>query len=130
MRKPTRRVTHLLVGAGVVAATALTAPTIASAAPAGTTGEMQTYLVLFKGSSSPANAAALVKSAGGTVVADYAKIGVLVARSNNTAFDDRMRADNKVEGASATADYATQIGGVDAAEAQPGDLPNAPATDT
>src|SRR4051794_40229178 len=131
MRKPTRRVTHLLVGAGVLAATALTAPTIASAAPAGTTGEMQTYLVLFKGSSSPANAAALVKSAGGTVVADYAKIGVLVARSNNTAFDDRMRADNKVEGATATAGYATKLDDeqVDAAEAQPGDLPNTPATD-
>src|SRR3954451_14987495 len=132
MRKPTRRVTHLLVGAGVVAATALTAPTIASAAPAGTTGEMQTYLVLFKGSSSPANAPALVKSAGGTVVADYAKIGVLVARSNNTAFDDRMRADNKVEGATATAGYATKLDDeqVDAAEAQPGELPNASATDT
>jgi lantibiotic leader peptide-processing serine protease len=131
MRKPTRRVTHLLVGAGVVAATALTAPTIASAAPAGTAGETQNYLVLFKGSSSPADAAALVSGAGGTVVANYAEIGVLVARSENTAFDDRMRADNRVEGASATADYATKIDGVavDAADAQPGDLPNAPATD-
>src|SRR3712207_38078 len=126
MRKPTRRVTHLLVGAGVVAATALTAPTMASAAPAGTTGEMQTYLVLFRGSSSPANAAALVAGAGGTVVADYAKIGVLVARSNNTAFDDRMRADARVEGASATADYATRVEGVAAPEdgsGSPGDLP-------
>jgi subtilisin family serine protease len=131
MRKPTRRVTHLLVGAGVVAATALTAPTMASAAPAGTTGEMQTYLVLFKGSSSPANAAALVTKAGGAIVADYAAIGVLVARSDNTAFDDRMRADNRVEGATATAEYATQLDDVqvDAADAQPGDLPNTPATD-
>jgi subtilisin family serine protease len=42
-----------------------------------------------------------------------------------------MRASNKVEGASATTDFATRIGGleVDAADAQPGDLPNAPATD-
>jgi lantibiotic leader peptide-processing serine protease len=129
MRKPTRRVTHLLVGAGVVAATALTAPTMASAAPAGTIGESQNYLVLFKGSSSPANAAAIVTGAGGTVVADYATIGVLVARSNDSAFDDRLRLDNRVEGASATADYGTQIGGV-ATDAQPGDLPNAPASDS
>ena len=129
MRKPTRRVTHLLVGAGVIAATALTAPTMASAAPAGTIGESQNYLVLFKGSSSPANAAAIVTKAGGTVVADYAKIGVLVAQSNDSAFGDRLRLDNRVEGASATADYGTQIGGV-AADAQPGDLPNAPASDS
>src|SRR3954471_17121713 len=96
MRKPTRRVTHLLVGAGVVASTALTAPTMASAAPAGTTGESQNYLVLFKGNSSPSNAEAIVRAAGGTVVANYSKIGVLVATSNNTAFDARVRADNKV----------------------------------
>jgi subtilisin family serine protease len=57
---------------------------------------------------------------------------VLVAQSNNTAFGDTMRANNKVEGASTTAQYATRVDGakVDAAEAQPGDLPNAPATDS
>jgi lantibiotic leader peptide-processing serine protease len=135
MRKPTRRVTHLLVGAGVVAATALTAPTIASAAPAGTTGETQNYLILFKGSSSPANAAALVTKAGGTVVANYAEIGVLVARSANTAFDAAVSASPSVEGAEATRDYATRLDAAEVAAAEaaggppPGDLPNAPATD-
>jgi subtilisin family serine protease len=124
-----RRLGRLLVGAAVIAATGMTVPTAATAAPAGTTGPTETYLVLFKRSASPANAASLVKAAGGTVVADYAKIGVLVARSADTAFDDRMRADNKVEGASVTTGFATKLETVATDAAQPGDLPNAPATD-
>jgi lantibiotic leader peptide-processing serine protease len=131
MRKPTRRVTHLLVGAAVMAATALTVPTLAAAAA--TTGETQNYLVLFRGSSSPSNAAALVARAGGTVVANYAEIGVLVARSNNTAFGATISQDGQVEGAAATRDYATRIDDVTGAAgetAQPGDLPNAPVSDT
>ena len=128
------RLGRLLVGAAVIAATGMSVPTAATAAPAGTTGPAENYLVLFKGSQSPADAAAIVARAGGTVVANYSKIGVLVASSGNTAFDETMRANNKVEGATATAGYATQLGGArwrrDAAEgSQPGDLPNAPATD-
>jgi subtilisin family serine protease len=132
MQTSRRRLGRLLVGAAVIAATGISVPTMATAAPAGTTGPTETYLVLFKGSSSPANAAATVTGAGGTVVANYSKIGVLVARSSNTAFAERIEADNHVEGASRTADYATQIGGVegDAADGPPaGELPNAPATD-
>src|SRR3954452_18218272 len=106
-----RRLSRLLVGAAVIAATGMSVPTAATAAPAGTTGPTETYLVLFKGSSSPADAASIVSRAGGTVVANYSKIGVLVARSNNTAFDDTLRANNKVEGASATARYATRVDG-------------------
>jgi lantibiotic leader peptide-processing serine protease len=122
---------RLLAGAAVIAATGVFVPTAATAAPAGTTGPTETYLVLFKGSSSPANAAAIVTGAGGTVVANYSQIGVLVARSTNSAFDETLRANNKVEGASATTDFGTRIGGaeVDAADAQPGELPNAPAED-
>jgi lantibiotic leader peptide-processing serine protease len=127
-----RRLGRLLVGAAVIAATGVLVPTAATAAPVGTTGPTENYLVLFKGSSSPANAAAIVTAAGGTVVANYSQIGVVVASSANTAFDETLRADNKVEGASATTGFGTRIGGleVDAADAQPGDLPNAPATDT
>jgi subtilisin family serine protease len=132
MHSPTGRLGRLLAGAAAIAATGLIVPSAATAAPTGTTGPAENYLVLFKGSSSPADAAAIVTRAGGTVVKNYSQIGVLVARSNNTAFDDTMRANNKVEGASATARYATQVDGaaVDTAEAQPGDLPNAQATDS
>jgi subtilisin family serine protease len=124
------RLGRLLAGAAVIAATGILVPTAATAAPAGTTGPTENYLVLFKGNSSPANAAAIVTGAGGTVVANYSQIGVVVARSNNTAFGDTVRANNKVEGASATSDFATKVEGVAVAEGpQPGDLPNAPAAD-
>src|SRR3954466_4860911 len=124
-----RRLSRLLVGAAVIAATGMSVPTAATAAPAGTTGPTETYLVLFKGSSSPADAASIVSRAGGTVVANYSKIGVLVARSDNTAFGQTVRANNKVEGADATTDFATKLEPAAADAAQPGPLPNAPATD-
>jgi subtilisin family serine protease len=126
------RLGRLLAGAAVIAATGVVAPAAATAAPAGTTGPMQTYLVLFKGSSSPANATATVTATGGTVVANYSQIGVLVARSTDTAFGERMRANSLVEGASATAKYATKLKDMQASDAAgppPGNLPNAPAGD-
>src|SRR5690349_5669854 len=124
-----RRLSRLLVGSAVIAATGVIAPVAATAAPTGTTGATENYLVLFKGSSSPADAAAIVTGAGGTVVANYSQIGVLVARSNNTAFGDTVRANNKVEGASATAKYATKLEDAQAQDS-PGDLPKAPAADS
>jgi hypothetical protein len=62
---PARRRVAIIVAAG------LTVP--APAGAAGTTGATEKYLVLFKGSSSPADAAAIVTRAGGTVVANYAR---------------------------------------------------------
>ena len=92
------RLSRLLVGAAVIAATGVIVPTAATAAPAGTTGEMENYLVLFKGSQSPADAARIVTSAGGVVVADYDQIGVLVASSNNSEFATRLRAKQQGRG--------------------------------
>jgi len=132
MRTSRRRAATLFAGAAVIAA-GLTVPTSAAAAPAGTMGPVENYLVLFKGSQSPADAEAIVTRAGGTVVANYSKIGVLVASSGNSAFDQTVSANSKVEGATATADYATKVDTVEVDEAagpQPGDLPNAPASDT
>jgi lantibiotic leader peptide-processing serine protease len=129
MHQPRRRVGRLLAGVAVIAAAGLTAPATATAAPSGATGPTQTYLVVFKGSASPADAGRMVQNAGGSVVADYAQIGVLVARSSNTAFGDTMRANGKVEGASTTGDFATRLAEPDATgtNGSPGDLPNAPA---
>src|SRR3954453_19497778 len=111
MHSPTGRLGRLLAGAAVIAATGLIVPSAATAAPAGTTGPTENYLVLFKGSSSPADAATIVTRAGGPVVKNYSQIGVLVARSNNTAFGQPMQANNKVEGAPAPAKYATRVDG-------------------
>jgi subtilisin family serine protease len=133
MQMPGGRLGRLLAGAAVIAATGAFVPTAATAAPAGTAGPAETYLVLFKGSSSPANAAAIVTGAGGTVVANYSQIGVLVARSTNTAFGQTVRASNKVEGASATTKFATRLAEpaqIDGGSPPAGDLPNAPATDS
>ncbi|RBY97302.1 peptidase S8 [Blastococcus sp. TF02-8] len=124
-----RRLGRLLVGTAVIAATGVITPTAATAAPAGSTGPAQTYLVVFKGSASPADAARTVAAAGGSVVTDYRQIGVLVARSGNAAFADRVEADRRVEGVSATAGYATRLEDVEAEGPPAGDLPNAPATD-
>src|SRR4051812_9869063 len=131
MQTSGRRLGRLLVGAAVIAATGAFAPTAATAAGPGTSGEAQNYLILFKGSSSPADAPTIVTGAGGTVVANYSQIGVLVARSGNSAFGDTVRANSKVEGAAATANYATQLSqpADDGTNGSTGDLPNAPSSD-
>jgi hypothetical protein len=51
-------------------------------------GPDTTYLVLAPEGNSNAHAAARVAAAGGTVVADYSQIGVLVVHSTNPAFAD------------------------------------------
>jgi len=107
---------------------------IASSDTTGTTGATETYLVLYKQQAVPADAAARIKSAGGSLVAAYDAIGVAVASSNNSAFGSRLSAaDARVEGAAATTKFASRLDdGTVAGEsdaAQQGDLPNAPATD-
>src|SRR5215207_2959190 len=67
MHSPTGRLGRLLAGVAVIAATGLIVPSTATAAPSGTTGPLENYLVVFKGSSSPADAAAIVTRAGGTI---------------------------------------------------------------
>jgi subtilisin family serine protease len=49
-------------------------------------GPSTTYLVIAPNGNSTAKAAAKITAAGGTVVANYSQIGVLVARSNNPDF--------------------------------------------
>src|SRR5438093_3622935 len=98
-------------------------------------GTMQNYIVLYGGSAVPADAAASIGKAGGTLVYSYSQIGVAIARSDSVNFRANIVKDNKVEGASATAAFATQLKNDqartdDASGPQPGDLPNAPATDS
>ena len=97
-------------------------------------GTMQNYIVLYGGSAVPADAAASIAKAGGSLVHSYKEIGVAIARSANTNFRANIVKDNKVEGASATAAFATQLKnniarGDDASGPSAGDLANAPAAD-
>jgi subtilisin family serine protease len=74
-----------------------------SAAPA------QSYLVLYKGTKSPTDAAATIARAGGTVVYDYGDIGVTIARSSSSMFRTALIADSRVGGVVDTARFATRL---------------------
>jgi lantibiotic leader peptide-processing serine protease len=100
-------------------------------AGARTSGPTETYIILYKKHSVPSNAAKAVKSSGGTFVYSYDKIGVVIARSDNSAFRANVMRDSRIEGAQSTADFAMRIDdGTNDQGPPPGDLPNAPATDS
>src|SRR5438270_3080997 len=95
-------------------------------------GSSQTYIVLYRGSSVPASAGRKIAAAGGTLVQSYDAIGVAIARSADPSFGANVSNNVDVEGAAATAAFATQLRSdqtTDAAGPPPGSLPNAPATD-
>jgi subtilisin family serine protease len=78
----------------------------AGAAPSGVT---HTYVVVYKGSQSPADAASAITQAGGTLAYDYGAIGVAIARSDNSAFRANLSADSKVDGVVDSAGFATRL---------------------
>jgi lantibiotic leader peptide-processing serine protease len=96
-----------LVTSGIVLA-ALGATLLAGVPPA-SAGQTGTFLVVYKGSTLPSNASSSITNAGGTVVASYPQIGVLVAHTDSTAFRSNVMKDSRVQGASATASFATQL---------------------
>src|SRR2546428_6629121 len=96
---------------------------------------MQNYIVLYSASAVPADAAASIAKAGGSLVYSYPQIGVVIAKSDSATFRDAIAKDSRVDGAAATAAFATHLKDSlaktdDASGPQPGDLPNAPATDS
>ncbi len=95
---------------GVASAAALTIGLIgAAAAPAvAATGPETGYLVLAPQGKSIAKAAARVAAAGGTIVASYDQIGVLVVRSTNTAFSTAV-AGSGVESVASTEGLGTTL---------------------
>src|SRR5437588_5146212 len=97
-------------------------------------GTMQNYIVLYSASAVPADAAASLAKAGGTLVYQYPQIGVAIVRSDSTAFRANLLKDTRVDGASATAAFATRIqndigSASDASAPAAGPVRNAPATD-
>lgn len=103
---------------------------IASSSSAGTTGPEQTYLVMYKQEASATDAASRISEAGGSLVANYKQIGVVVAKSTDTAFAANLEKDSRVEGVSVSSKPIAQVGPVEAEsqESQPSELPNEPAT--
>src|SRR3954471_7815883 len=99
----------------------------------GATANAQNFIVLYKQSAVPADAASSMQKAGGSLVYSYSQIGVVIASSNSASFRDSLLKDNWVENASGTAAYVTRLNDVDTSDAggggSTGDLPNLPATD-
>jgi lantibiotic leader peptide-processing serine protease len=115
----------------LVALTALVASlAVASGASGAETGS--TYLVLYKQQSVPADAAASIAQAGGSLVYAYDQIGVAIASSDSDAFSATLAQDNRVEGVSATAPFATRVDGASAGDtaADPAPATPAPGNDT
>ena len=99
--------------------------------PASGAGPQQTYIILYKKGASTADATQLVTAAGGSLVANWSQIGVVVARSTDASFGQSVRANSKVEGAAATGGLGTQIKlDDDASGPLPGDAPANSAGDT
>lgn len=99
---------HKVIGAVSAAALAVGLIGTAVAPAAAATGPETTYLVLAPQGKSTDKAAARVAAAGGTVVAAYDQIGVLVARSTSTAFAGAV-AGAGVESVASTAGLGTTL---------------------
>src|SRR5262245_32368309 len=116
------RLVRIIATFTFIAATLLVAGLRAGPVQAGTA---QNYLVLYKGNAVTASA---ITAAGGTLVYAYNQIGVAVASSSSATFAADVARDNRVEGAAATAGFATRL---DQDTADAGPLPDsAPATDS
>ena len=95
----------------VVATAVATAASIAAIGPvqAASTGSSTTYLVVASSGASSTAASAAVTRAGGTLVASYPQIGVAVARSDQSDFAAVVGRSAGIQGAVATAKYATTL---------------------
>jgi lantibiotic leader peptide-processing serine protease len=107
---PNLVVSHLrMASAGVLfiaAAIAFLAATNISLVRA---GSAQTYIVLYKTQSVSLDAATVIAKAGGTVVASYDAIGVVIARSDNDAFSSNLTKNSAIQGVAATEKFATML---------------------
>ena len=118
----------LMLLLGLLAAAAFV--TGGTAATSNSAGAASNYIVLYKGQAVPKDAAATITKAGGTLVYAYDQIGVAIARSDNTSFRDNLLKDARIDNASPTAGFATQLPNEQAAAGPPdGGLPNSPATE-
>jgi lantibiotic leader peptide-processing serine protease len=82
---------------------------VAPMADAGATGASQTYVVLYRAGAATSTAGAAVAAAGGTLVANYGQIGVVIARSDQTAFASTLRRSRSVEAVASTTGLGVQV---------------------
>ena len=102
-----------------------------TAATSSSAGAAANYIVLYKGQAVPKDAASTMCAAGGSLVYSYDQIGVAIARSSSDSFRANLLKDNRIDNASATAGFATQLPNeqVEAGGGPDGPLPNSPVTE-
>jgi subtilisin family serine protease len=81
----------------------------ATAATSSSAGAAANYIVLYKSTAVPKDAASAIAAAGGSLVYTYDQIGVAIARSDDLSFRDNLLKDSRIENASSTAGFATRL---------------------
>jgi hypothetical protein len=70
----------------------------------------QTYLVSFAGGTIPSNVSSIVGAAGGTIVARYTNVGVVLAKTTSASFAATLRADTRVDSVGSARAVSSSIG--------------------
>lgn len=124
------RAAALLAAASTAAVLVSVATSATSQGTGANAANETTYVVLYKGSTVPGDAAAKIRAAGGSLVASYDEIGVAVARSSSAGFRAALARDNRVDGVADSTPVASvgplQADVDESHDPQP-ELPNAPA---
>src|SRR5687768_5085239 len=97
-----------VLGASAVLAAVVASGGLAYATPAGTSGTSQTFIVLAPNGGGAARAAARVEAQGGSVVARYDQIGVVIAQAADSGFADAV-VGGGVESAASTSGLGTLL---------------------
>jgi subtilisin family serine protease len=106
-RSPFFRFRRACVAVGVLAVAGASLAALPSAS-AGSSTE-STYVVLYHAGAKTTGAQQAVAAAGGTLVANYSAIGVVIARSSSSGFAAAMGRTSNVDSAVATGNYATHL---------------------
>ena len=117
-----RRLTVLVASVCVIASAGLVSPS-----PASAKGTSQTYIVVLQTGAS--NAPGLVKNAGGSVVASWSPISVVLARSASTTFATKLKNNPSVLGVLVTGSLGSRLSQDQGAPEGPSPVP-APTSDS
>ena len=93
------------------------------------TAAAERYVVLYDNDAPPSLAESQVRDAGGDVVAGYHAIGVVIAESSEPGFEGAIEGGSFVEGAAATAAYASPAWGEESAVASESSSTGGPVED-
>ncbi len=85
-------------------------PSLNVGAPTAAADESGRYIVLYKENMGPADPAASIERAGGTMVYSYPQIGVAIATATDSGFVVSLGSDPAVEGVAATNRLGTRMG--------------------